>query len=295
MGTQKLLYRIKGCGCDCATIPADPCQPCNAGAFQIRCRSRTGTAILVGYNEFTAASNPPKKYRVKQFGGSFLIQRFESPGCTGAQLFRCDATFSGSNTINDAGVETIGGQWSGPSGTGPISTVGDRLCNAFFGGLNTNQVLSRLRQTYRPMAGNGNVGCSDLDGVSYQNSGNSGFDQLSSEDTEEAAMARAIAPWGPWGGLSSCCTNKEARGAGIFSMSFTQSEYQIRVAGSPGSPVMVELTFSRSPGAPYSSVFQDIAQSLTFPADPEAGWTSFLVSAPSGGSSCLESARLYVP
>ena len=78
-------------------------------------------------------------------------------------------------------------------------------------------------------------------------------------------------------------------------MTFSEAEYRIRVAGQPGTTVMVELSFSRTPGSPYTIIVQDTAPSLTFPSDPDAGWSVDTIPTGSGVSTCLAGARLYLP
>jgi hypothetical protein len=296
VASQKFIYRIKGCGCDCANMPADPCIPCGGATVQAQCRSRAGSALLRGYNEFTSPSIPPKKYRKKSFGGSFLIVRFGLPSCTPPETHRCDSTFSGQNTIADNGTETVGGSFTGPIGSGPINgSVAERLCGPFFSGGSDHETVTKTRRSYAPTAGGNGTGCVNFSGISFQNSGNEGYDLLTQEDTEEAAMERAVASWGEWTLVgSNCCAGIEPRGPAEFAFGFAQSEFRLRVSGLPGTIVNLEIKYTRRAFGVgdyvhyYSEYAQQVVPGGGPPGEVAFGeWIEYRVPNESGWQTCF--------
>jgi hypothetical protein len=303
MATQKLLYRIKGCGCDCATMPADPCVPCNSGAYQIQCRTRSGSTTLCGYSEFTSPSLPPKKYLLKTHSGRIAGTVFEGSGCGGTHELDAFVNVAGSSQYTPVGtggpdscVLAINLTATGDDGSGSQTAIDWTPCNwnnqisnwGAWSGLCGVVSETRTQRIYR------NLPESCDAGVSYSKIGlaDQAIEQLTMEHTEEAAMALSTAPWGAWGSCLSACTSKSVRGPGVFTLNFTEAQYRIRVAGAPGTLVHVELSFTRSGGAPFTEVYQDTATALAFPTDPEAGWTVMTIESGSGQSTCLVGSRL---
>lgn len=281
-----MSYRIKGCGCDCATMPADPCQPCNAGAFQIQCRSRTGTATLCGYGEFTTPSVPPKKYKIITLSGASRQISHDADGCGGSVIGVLEYVYTGSCQYEPASSCALveNGSWKQLFNGSVISSGSTCHINTFV--CPALPVLSRTQKSFTP-----NPPCAGGGGNSNE-CVVSATETLSGEDTEEAAMSRVSPTWTAWG-EGGCCTGKELRGPGVFSFDFTEAQYRIRVAGTPGEPINIEITFSRTDGAPYTETRQFVPTSVSFPENSEEGWQAFSITASAGKQTCLSGARIY--
>lgn len=295
-----MSVRIKGCGCDCAAMPADPCVACGGGRYQIECRSRAGTATLCGYSEYTTPSTPPKKYRRKTFGGNLFARIMTTCDVGGTVLRTHESSFSGVNLYNALTCAVTRG--SASTGTALGHTAFDDINNTSFAdsyvdgdGGHSLETLTRTSKSVVYVPG---IGCPQICGTccsSRDTTCAAATEQLAMEDKEEDAMARSPAEWSNWGGVVGCCTTKAARGAGVFSFAYEQSEYRLRFAGAAGSVVNVELTFTRTGFAPFTTVVQGFPTSPSFPTDPETGWTVFQIEARSGGTTCLAGHKPYNP
>lgn len=156
--------------------------------------------------------------------------------------------YSGFNSIDDSGVETIGGQvavqdlgdsCSGGSG-GVVSSIGSVI--------STETFISPASVTKTTRSQSGEDGC---------HSGSGGYDllvsgtrveSLASEDTEGAAITRLLAgiPVSPFETAPFCCAAWQPRidGDGFV---YNEAEYQVTVDGTPGANVRVIVSFSRRP------------------------------------------------
>lgn len=317
MPTQKLPYRIKGCGCSCATMPADPCVPCTAGAYQLQCRARAGSASLCGWPEYIP-STIPRYYLNAVHSGSASITRYGGVGAScggGPEMSTWNAVGSGSKRWNPVGCtlsntaqlsvdihledsSSLNGDYSFSCPTAPASLDWSmNTCTSLMG--LWQESTTRTVQTSQgwttgipPV----DVACG-CDGVRTIVDCGAGLKiSLQEEDTEEAAMNRSSATWGAWQtGVGGCCTSTTRGMPAGRNFTFSQAQIRIRVAGAPGSLIHVKLTYGRSDGSSYYEVRQFSATEANFPSNPDAGWMEINITTPSGLSTCLLSHELYIP
>lgn len=188
------------------------------------CVSRSGTAALIGFDEFTSPSTPPKRYRKKTCSGGWRFATWlncppVTPECAGNTTTHSDyAGYFEYNAITGALTST--GAYTGQFGcngamfSGSLTTAGCTSPEDCSWSLFVSQTLRQ----------NGDKGACcpstppTFATVVYANQA----DSLSVEDTETDAIARASVTTG-----SSCLAATEARGAGDFSFVFTTVAYDI--------------------------------------------------------------------
>lgn len=153
---------------------------------------------------------------------------------------------------------------------------------------NNDEVLvtSKTRQTRRwPVAGGAGcvAGCEADNDEHYQ--------ELSAEDTEESAIARSTALWTEFQPTTACCAGIELRASG-FTFSWVAAEVKIKVTGTPGRLVNVDVPFGRSSyGTTPSVVSWTDTHQVTIGGD---GTAELVLPVPNqrGYSTCAFSAKL---
>jgi hypothetical protein len=302
-------------------MPANPCQPCNAGAYQLQCRSKSGSATLCGWAEFVPSSRP-RYYLTGNYSGTAEVKFYsgEGFGCSTGNRDTTTATASGAKRwdpvagcVQSSNAKLV---WTYDRQSAPPTTEGGTCdiagspfgldyflesCSSRLAGWEPEPATRTRRKTalWSSFLGtpSAKCGCSVSAGsATVVDCGSTMQIDLADEDTEEAAMERSPAAWSAWAGGLICCTATGSRnGTGSRSFNYTQSEYRIRVAGTPGPPVLVELIFSRDGGAPYTQVEQYFPSDTKFPADKDAGWVVTTIETAGGSETCLIGHRIYTP
>ena len=160
---------------------------------------RGGTASLIGFDEFTDISTPPKKYLIKTFNGSDQPWRGSWPDCaTRTPLDRM--TQGGSNNYSIDGSYSYT-SWVAKNGEIQYTNVGGvGICYGIIGGgyCRTTTANQTLWQTI----GSWDVSqqCCTPDGTIYYTHSETATVTLSHEDTESNAINRLLnsASWSPW-------------------------------------------------------------------------------------------------
>lgn len=225
----------------------------------LECRTRGGTASLCGFSEYTSASTPPKKYRLKTWsgqtqdmiGGSCAING-DLEQYSGTVVYSA-TTCGTTNTL----VYTLNGA-ANPFGQPAITDV--PACFACgsppsYGCTTTATVTARTSGTV----------CADCGaGGHHQGIGNPAA-TLSTEDTEADAITRLLAgaggTWSAWAASSSttCLARRQARTTG-FDLVYQESEWRRVFTGLvAGETYYIEVKLNRSVyGAASYSLFQTV-------------------------------------
>lgn len=273
-----------GC-CDCATQVDCGCPiPIPPSARNLFCQTKGGIATLRGWQEFCGfVSSPPKFFTEMAFGGTITETDYlylgESPLACKYQIGLYTITQSGSCVMDPAtGAITSSAAWSevrnGTPTSGSIACtepVGycaagyGTPCYGFCAPLHTsdfNKGVNRyLTSTNDQLIGNEQ--CSPGDSYELKTIGNITA-TLSSEDTDEAALARleSSSSWGSWFQIGSgshgcdasltdnppetCCLARyESRGGATFT--HFDENWKITASGLvPNKAYSTKLSFYRS-------------------------------------------------
>lgn len=219
-----------------STTPG-PCACCGIGGVTMFCRTRGGTASLVGCSEFVSPSTPPKKYRLSQQSGSTQTNYYtpSDSSCSTPPSGNTNCSYSGSTQYNAmTGVPTDSGGvncGSGliPGGSQCISCPASSCIHTFSCSPTTIE-----RQV------NGNCCFDTSSGVYIKKSGDSLTWTLSDEDTDDDAVARLLAGGGgTWSGYTqtgdgssgtcvpaSCCRANYQQRTG-FSFGYQESQFKL--------------------------------------------------------------------
>lgn len=218
-----------------------PCPCCTGpGGGNVQCRSKGGTAVLIGYNEFEDSANgivasvPPKKFRKYTGSGSTSAEYQYYSNIVGGTC-----SMRGANVIADNGQETQG--------------LIVQVDTYFYDGIK-QEIISRDSTTYRP-GGSGwacqyaaamwtfaSVECTVASTTSKKGKPIPGIsangelvDTLSSEDTDEAARSREEAKM-RWSEPGTCgaAAFVEKRAAGRFDFSFVSVQVRAIVPNVKG-------------------------------------------------------------
>lgn len=236
--------------------------------LSIQYRSRTGTATLCGFSEYTAPSVPPKKYLTQTASGDYFKCQSDLSGSkrelTGSYTF--DPT-----TCGQANTQNLE-QWLGPN-PGDCHT-GPFFSNAVMPMLFTAVDLDVPNATVTTSAtsvkwdGNGFVGSSGTETGELKR-------VLSDEDTDENAIDRAVPP-GDYTTPGSQVAFRTVRGAGQFSFSFVEVDWRIELRGlQPGETYNLLVTYGRrvdGSGDPFVEFATDTFSNVAAGGDEFTDW-----------------------
>lgn len=240
----------EGC-CECSVFIGCDCAEETAG---LECRVRGGGATLCGFEEFTDPSSPPKKYRRSNLSGGYVLDRYSAPGCaTLVQSGFVVCNWSGSCQYD---AETCAADNDGQVECGGAPST--RCVESLNSDSGRTEVLTK---TTRSWAATGACFL-HTDGVSWvRYSVLDAVIQLADEDTEEDAIARAIAPgWSDWAPVDEFCQNPgccqsahEERVSG-FGFVYIEAEFRVKKTGlTPGQAYDIAVDLYRRPydSGPY--------------------------------------------
>lgn len=207
---------------------AEPYTPPGGSTLVYSVRQRTVTAELGGYSEFVA-STPPRKYTVATTSGSIGYQ-LNGVGTTGpfdaaSSQSIYPVTLVTTGTLYEAFSTCMSAGFCSPlKNFSPDWLNGVDACSTYLWSF-TQTATTR---TFTP-TGVGYNTCGGGDAYAI----GSGVVALSAEDTEEAAIGRAIGTWGDWATLvfDAEIAETEERGAGDFTMTATEAEVEVVVTG----------------------------------------------------------------
>jgi hypothetical protein len=217
------------------------------------CRTRGGTASLIGFSEFASPSTPPKKYRIKTWTG-------RHDRCNYSTQANCNAgtPIQGS----DASIRTLVCTYNKTTGaltstgsivtnqnlgvcpaTTVISTIYDCSLDFLGGNQNTDNFTYTVTQTQ--INETGIPGCTFHGVVWTKDPVSTLQEQLTDEDTETDAISRLLAgaggTWSSWtvtgngsGGTcipSSCCLSRYEQRTTGFGFVYQEAQFQINQTG----------------------------------------------------------------
>lgn len=225
----------------CAT-PPPVCNP----DFTFECRSRTGTATLCGYDEYTDASTPPKKYRVQTQGGGEVFTTYSVSDCSGAPFGQTVCDWWGSCFYDKDDCSFTNNGFGACDGVTPVPQCGT------IGSSDPGRdlVVTRTTKTMVP------TGLCFFNGLRYGRYDTvNQFVALSEEDTEADAIARMNADldWSAWTEESQCDASYEERTG--FSFDITEAQFRVTGTGiTPGFQMNASVPIYRRPtgSGPYS-------------------------------------------
>lgn len=236
----QVLRIVGGDGC-CPCDQQVGCE-CSEIACARECRSKAGIAELCGYSELTSLSVPPKKFLKATFSGSLSGIAYNVSGtggpCEGApETGRYTYDIGGVAEYDPAtcllistGTQTI---VATPTGGMP-STFIDPITGPYPETSSCLQTVT-LTPTTQQITPTGNCCVTALTeggnpGLAQIQSGGGRLTVLTVEDTEEAAMERAL-PEG-WNTTGSCLQHtafRTQRGAGEYSFAFRKGQVRVRL------------------------------------------------------------------
>lgn len=271
----------------------------------LECKSKSSSATLVGHSEFTTPSTPPKKYLKKTGSGTHYRCLYFTACPPGGTIQGSDnQTLSGCDEYNPAtgGWVTRGTITNkGNVGFCPATTV-TLTGTGFWDGPHTSDgswlvaTVSRVQSR----VGDGET-CGPAEfGKFCVPSGYQQFD-LTDEDTESAAEARATGTWGSWSTpalCSTCCVASRDDRTG-FSWGFRSSKYRVGVTeGVDGDAYDVAVDYERRAiGATEWAVVATEYISVTCAPEPtdHSAWSEYDVPQLRGYETRATNARVYVP
>lgn len=274
----------------------------------IECRTKSSTATLVGFDEYSSASTPPKKYRTQTLSGTLRYCQGQSPNnpdCSGNfnDSTRDDYSGSyeysvvdGSQTNNQLRARYGRGGPAAACGSGEVFqsnnvpaqnfTVNDFTTGCF--------PLVSSTQTQKTWQGQG-CGCT---GTSfYESTTGTVTATLSNEDVETDAIARAnvMAVWSAWsaGSPTSCMASIEQRSG--YSFLYQTAEYRITKSGlAPNTNYDIRFNvLRRTYGGGAYSFYQTLMVSATTDGSGNLSYTNEVPSYV-GFDSYIENAEVKV-
>jgi hypothetical protein len=236
-------------------------------AAGLQCRNRGGTATLCGYSEYTSASTPPKKYRIKTLSGTTVGDVWTDTTC---DTFGCQSvdTFSGTCYYNSSNCTLTENGRRVRTGSCPNENVATCAIGVFISGGDT-EVLTQTTRTIL-----NSLNCIPDVSTSFSRPSNpTAAETLSDEDTDQDAIDRLLAgaggTWSAWfdaGGTGCtgvpppCCLARwEERTTG-FSFTYQESQYRVTASGlnpSTSYTARVEI-YRRTFGSGTYTLFQTL-------------------------------------
>lgn len=252
----------------------------------IECRTKSATATLCGFDEYTSPSSPPKKYRVQTISGTITFCDWPVDNCSGPTRNSPDSSahdvYGGSFTYSSTDCSTTNaqtreqyrGQNTGCGGGSLQATT--QPSENFTPHLFVGGVTVTSSQTSVTWEADGV--CHELFGGSYRQTGTV-TKQLSGEDTEFDAIdrANAMASWSAWSAGSSvtCLASIEERSSG-FSFLYQTAEYRITKSGlSPNTNYDIRFNvLRRTYGGGSYSFYQTLMVSATTDGSGNLSYTN---------------------
>jgi hypothetical protein len=206
------------------------------------CQSKGGTASLIGISEYTSPSTPPKKYRREEVSGTLDNCAYTSAPCSTPNGFQGQTknVFTGARQYDPITGALTNTQsyafWSANAdGTATCSNALFRTNNPITWPIAGNPDLSvrttrSQTQTSDEFTGDG-ICTFETGAISHKRTGSARAD-LSDEDTEDDAIARALAAIGSWTGGGTCADHTsyaEERTSG-FSLAFRTSQTRVVIS-----------------------------------------------------------------
>jgi hypothetical protein len=233
-----------------ATTPTR-CGCCGVGTAVLACRTRSGSATLCGFDEYTSPSVPPLKYRKKTFsGGIQYCQRNGGAAClapnNGAETWSysgfcqydpATCTLSTASAIYTKDTNYVPGT-CGPGGT--ITHPAWTTCSipSKLDAFDSGSATVALTPTTRTITGTGL--CATVGGgFGYIATGTS-TETLSDLDTDEDAINRAAAAWSGWtntgdgtGGtcVPSTCCKASIQIRTTFTFTYQAAQFRATLSG----------------------------------------------------------------
>ena len=219
-----------GTCCPCAAL-SDPCT-CAGLAAEVRCRTRSALAVLVGGSEYTDPSDPPRKYLRVDSSGSAHSDYFPG-GCAGSPTHSYECTYTGYYELNPRTGSVSASGYISCGGNQQPSLAVDGY-SPLWSACDVAVTNTRTSSTWNPTGACCNSGADD-----YKTPTATRSRVLSKEYTERAALDDAWnPPAGPvqFSGWSdpltewpSCSALWELRsGAQDFDFAVRESQYQLR-------------------------------------------------------------------
>lgn len=217
----------------------------------LQCQSKSGSATLIGYSEFTTPSLPPKKYR-----------RQESTGSETAWNYGANSSCSGT-PVGTVGPCTFASWGQYDRVTGILSTGGSNSCGGPIPAVHVttcgrNVILTPTLLTAAPVFDC----CSNGAGSYLKTQGDFAYNTLSDEDTEDDAIARAGGAYAAGEGFSGCESGpafRSVRAVGQFTFSWREKRVRAAWAAAPTSSYTLTYTFGRraiGSSGPYAAISQ---------------------------------------
>lgn len=207
-------------------------------------RSRTGTATLCGFSEYTSPSTPPKKYRRQTISGDWRNCDWNNAdgGCIGGADNRDTEVYSGTYTYSPTTCATTNAQVSNYYADG----TDDQACASAMPFVSSGTPAANFVPSFLP-AGHYTLTTAPTsnswvyDATCYNLGGGNGYRTISGtitatlddEDTLVDAIARATpSSWTAFtNNFAATIASIEVRGAGDFTSAYTEVEAEVVVAG----------------------------------------------------------------
>lgn len=227
----------------------------------LACRFRSGTGTLGGFSEYSNGTTilpsiPPRKYLTKRFSETFNFV-FSNSGECGCVYAHTTGGYSGNNSydrltlVYTQAAYIYYDQANDCLVHDPVTFPVNELGDHYPGSVNNHLDVAIDSQTVN--AGH-STPCAGGPFLWVKNDVSTHTD-LIDEDTEENAIERVYPDintgWSGWtkpesGGC--CMTSRSTRGAGVFTFTFTQVEFQVTgTGGYPGLPVIINVPVYRRP------------------------------------------------
>lgn len=219
------------------------------------CRTRGGTATLIGHSEFAdaGASSPPKKYRIKTAAGTLEDCAYSTSSCGGSQsgakyeyLGTCSY-----DALTGAVTNTLNFKQYNNAGVCPATTLTLDDAQACTWGDTTlassSSCLMSVAVGKTLITREGTGTCCSFGSSSTRRTGSMTW-ALSDEDTENDAIARlqAAASWSSWSAANStsCKASYEQRTSG-FSFAYTEAAFRDTISIPSGQTGILKVGLYR--------------------------------------------------
>ena len=236
-----------GANCGCCHQPPTPC--ISLGTALLECRIRGGTATLCGFSEFVSPSSPPKKYRVKSYGGTYITCEWDDAGCSSLHsgvmtVLSGACSYDPTTCVQSSTGQVLAYQQNSVCPPGGAPGVTPNYCGDF--GVGATAQAGYITQTERDRVP-GSQCVHDISGVWFTSSG-SLTSTLSNEDTESDAIARLLAggggTWGSWTAGAGVAQFEQR--TTLFTFAYQEAQFRVTINGlTPASAYHVSVDIMR--------------------------------------------------